>query len=233
MDFPPDDVKTLVTKIAAILRSRNETLAISEAGCGGLISAYLVLVPGALDFYIGGKLVYSLKQRLRLSGWLDKEITEYMGPSEQIALKLARTTKYELGSTYVLSETGFAGPSTDLHLNNSIELKKEEPTLVSLSGDLVDVLKGSTNENINKDDKKSENLTLHGVETSSVSSVSSGFPGTVYLGFSGPNIQVSKEGKTDNLSRSSNMTEFAKLGLEFLLEQLESISKVAIATKND
>ena len=39
-----------------------------------------------------------------------------MGPSEQVALKLARTTKYELGSTFVLSETGFAGPSTALHL---------------------------------------------------------------------------------------------------------------------
>ena len=29
---------------------------------------------------------------------------------------MARTTKYELGSTFVLSETGFAGPSTALHL---------------------------------------------------------------------------------------------------------------------
>lgn len=116
MEFPPRDVREVVSKIAEILRRRNQTLAVSEAACGGLLSAYLVSVPGASDFYIGGKLVYSLRQRLKLSGWSDSEISTYTGPSEQVALKLARTTKYELGSTYVLSETGFAGPTTNLHL---------------------------------------------------------------------------------------------------------------------
>lgn len=118
MTFPPPEITDIVLEIASILRSKNQTLAISEAACGGLISAYIVSVPGASDFYIGGKLLYSLKQRLKLSGWSDEEIANYMGPSEQVALKLARTARYELGSTYVLSETGFAGPSTDLHLSN-------------------------------------------------------------------------------------------------------------------
>lgn len=117
--FPPEEVKDVLEKIASILREKKYTLAVSEAACGGLISAYLVSIPGASDFYIGGKLVYSLKQRLKLSGWSDEEIRNYMGPSEQVALKLARTTKYELGSTFVLSETGFAGPTVDLHLSNN------------------------------------------------------------------------------------------------------------------
>lgn len=174
MNFPPDDITILVTKIAAILRKRNETLAISEAACGGLISAYIVSVPGASNFYIGGKLVYSLKQRLKLSGWSDDDITNYMGPSQQVALKLARTTKYELGSTYVLSETGFAGPSTDLHLNN--EGKSSQAEI-----------------------------------------------GTVFLGFSGPNVEVSLKGETGNGNRAENMAAFARLGLEFLLKQLELV----------
>ncbi|GEQ68897.1 hypothetical protein JCM33374_g2566 [Metschnikowia sp. JCM 33374] len=114
--FPPASIKTLVEEIATILKNRNQTLAISEAACGGLLSAYIVSVNGASAFYIGGKLVYSVKQRLKLSGWSDEDIHSYVGPSEQVALRLARTTKYELGSTYVLSETGFAGPTTDLHL---------------------------------------------------------------------------------------------------------------------
>lgn len=129
MTFPPPEITDIVLEIASILRSKNQTLAISEAACGGLISAYIVSVPGASDFYIGGKLLYSLKQRLKLSGWSDEEISNYMGPSEQVALKLARTARYELGSTYVLSETGFAGPSTDLHLSN----KQKEGT--SLTND--------------------------------------------------------------------------------------------------
>lgn len=114
--FPPEGIQALVNEIASILRSRNETLAILEAACGGLLSAYLVSVNGALDFYIGGKLVYLLKQRLKLSGLSEAEISSYMGPLEQVVLRLARTAKYELGSTYVLSESGFAGPTTDLHL---------------------------------------------------------------------------------------------------------------------
>lgn len=195
MNFPPDDVKLIVSNIARILRKRNETLAISEAACGGLISAYIVLVPGASDFYIGGKLVYSLKQRLKLSGWSDEDIINYMGPSEQVALKLARTTKYELGSTYVLSETGFAGPSVDLHLNDDDNNKDKE------------------------NDKENE--------FDNYKSESDAEIGTVYLGFSGPNIQVSKQCKTGNSDRASNMTQFAKLGLQLLLNQLESLdSKV-------
>lgn len=116
MEFPPSDISTVVQRIASILRKQGSTLAVSEAACGGLLSACLVSVPGASDFYIGGKLLYSLRQRLRLSGWLPEEIQSYVGPLQPVVLKLARTTRYELGLTYVLSETGYAGPSTDLHL---------------------------------------------------------------------------------------------------------------------
>lgn len=171
MEFPSQDIKDLVTKISQRLRERGETLAISEAACGGLISACLVSMPGASDFYIGGKLVYSLKQRLKLSGWSDKDIDNYMGPSEQVALRLARTTKYELGSTYVLSETGFAGPTANLHLN-----------------------------------KFDDNLQK---------------VGTVYLGLSGPRGEASCTRNTGSIERSQNMVSFAKMGLEFLLEQLQ------------
>lgn len=174
MSFPPDEVKELVLEISQILKSKNQTLAISEAACGGLLSAYLVSVPGALAFYIGGKLVYSLKQRLKLSGWSDEDIRNYMGPSEAVALKLARTTKYELGSTYVLSETGFAGPTTDLHLANDSKI--------------TDKSKGV---------------------------------GTVYLGLSGPKGDVSCSYHTDSSDRSYNMTQFAKMGLQFLLAELQ------------
>lgn len=173
MQFPPSDIQQTIQEIAEILREKNHTLAVSEAACGGLISAYLISVPGASNFFIGGKLVYSLKQRLKLSGWSDEDIRNYMGPSEQVALKLARTTKYELGSTFVLSETGFAGPTVDLHLNNSKNIESNV--------------------------------------------------GTVYLAFVGPKEQVSCKISTNNADRSTNMTEFAKSGLTFLLEQLKAL----------
>lgn len=173
MSFPPADVQRLVADIAQILRARKQTLAISEAACGGLLSAYVVSVPGALDFYIGGKLVYLLRQRLKLAGWTDDDISSYMGPLEQVVLKLARTTKYELGLTYVLSETGFAGPTTDLHLRKDNDM-------------------GSV------------------------------AVGTVYLGLSGPQGDVSCCHLTGSHVRAENMEQFAKLGLQFLLETLQA-----------
>ncbi|CDK24212.1 unnamed protein product [Kuraishia capsulata CBS 1993] len=111
MSFPPDDLKELLERISNILIRRNETIAVSEGACGGLLAAYLVSIPGASKFFDGGRLLYSLKSRLRLSGWDSKDISLYTVPSESGALKMARNLRIELGSTYVLSETGIAGPS--------------------------------------------------------------------------------------------------------------------------
>lgn len=110
--FPPEAIRHVVAEIAEILKRRNETISTSEAACGGLISSYLVSVPGASQYYTGGTLTYSLKSRLKLSGWSPEDIKSYTGSSKEVAKKLARNMKMELGSTYALSETGWAGPPT-------------------------------------------------------------------------------------------------------------------------
>lgn len=108
MDFPPKKAEVLVNRISEILKSRHETVAVTEAACGGLLSSYLVSVVGASEWFDGGTLVYSLKSRLKLSGWNSKDIENYTGPSDNVALRLARNLRLELGSTYTLSETGYA-----------------------------------------------------------------------------------------------------------------------------
>ncbi len=117
--FPPSDIIPIVTKIATILTKRNETISTSEAACGGLISSYLISVPGASNYYHGGTLVYSLKSRLKLSGWHENDIENYTGPSESVVLRLARNLKIEMGSDYTLSESGFAGPTGGDLLNQN------------------------------------------------------------------------------------------------------------------
>lgn len=100
----------------------------------------------------------------------------YRGPSEDVAIRLARNLKYELGSTYSLSETGWAGPTG------------------------------------------SDGKTADGV-------------GQVYFAIvGGPNLANGQKSTHVNLKergelskdRAENMTLFAKLALEFLLEFLES-----------
>jgi PncC family amidohydrolase len=170
--FPSEEVSTTVNKIAQILKRRKETVSVSEAACGGLLSAYLVSVPGASQWFHGGTLVYSLKSRLKLSGWSEEDIMNYTGPSEKVALRLARNLRIELGSTYVISETGVAGP---LNQGNNKTLFDDEDV------------------------------------------------GTVFLGISTPLGEKSKVHKTGSGDRAKNMQEFARCGLQFFLEELESI----------
>lgn len=92
-------------------------------------------------------------------------------------LKLARTTKYELGSTYVLSETGFAGPTTDLHL---------------------------------RQDNDQGSVAV----------------GTVYLGISGPGGDITCKHETGTGVRAHNMEQFARMGLQFLLDTLRGEEEV-------
>ncbi|ODV64037.1 CinA family protein ASCRUDRAFT_29368 [Ascoidea rubescens DSM 1968] len=127
MEFPPDNVKDTISDISRILKKEEWRISISEAACGGLMSSYLVSVAGASKYFDGSTLLYSLKSKLKLSGWMKNDITSYTGPSEKVAKRLARNLRMELGSTYVLSETGFAGPSS--YCNNGATLDSKVGTV--------------------------------------------------------------------------------------------------------
>lgn len=73
-------------------------------------------------------MVYSLKSRLKLSGWESEDIDNYTGPSQNVALRLARNLRLELGATYTLSETGYA--STPLATSD------KDPDAASKTGDV-------------------------------------------------------------------------------------------------
>lgn len=181
MDFPPQDVVPTVTRIAELLKSQHKTVAVSEAACGGLLSAYLVSVPGASKYFHGGTLVYSLRSKLKLSGWSEQDIQEYTGPSGKVVLRLARTLRMDLGANYVLSETGIAGPVVSQDEENSALY---------------------TNDDV----------------------------GTVYLGISSAKGEVSKRVETHSSDRAFNMQQFAKIGLEFFLQELEKELEPAEST---
>lgn len=91
------------------------------------------------------------------------------GPSEDVALRLARNLKLELGSAYTLSETGWAGPTgRDGHTTGSV--------------------------------------------------------GSVFYAVVSPKTQTTLSKELENVNpqdRAGNMAQFAKMGLEFLLEVLE------------
>ena len=46
-------------RIGEVLRERGESICVAEGSCGGLVSASLVAVPGASNFYVAGGVFYT------------------------------------------------------------------------------------------------------------------------------------------------------------------------------
>jgi len=47
------DLTSMSAVVGALLKERQQTVAVTESSCGGLISAALVAVPGCSAFYVG------------------------------------------------------------------------------------------------------------------------------------------------------------------------------------
>ncbi len=102
---------TTARLVAERLRRRKETVAVAESSAGGLISAALLSVPGASDYYLGGGVIYTAKAFRALVGLPREALAGMRSSSEPYALLLARTMRDNLTATWGVSETGAAGPT--------------------------------------------------------------------------------------------------------------------------
>jgi len=97
--------------VGALLKARNETVAVAESSTGGLIAAALLAAPGASAYFVGGGVIYTHKARAVLLG-VDLARHPGMRPStETYALLEASAIRERLGTTWGLSETGATGPT--------------------------------------------------------------------------------------------------------------------------
>ena len=105
------DLVDLAEKIAAVLTSRRQTIAIAESSTGGLISAALIAVPGASAYFLGGAVVYTRQSRRLLLDIPDAALEGVRPSTEPYALLMARTAQKQFSSTWALAETGATGPT--------------------------------------------------------------------------------------------------------------------------
>jgi nicotinamide mononucleotide (NMN) deamidase PncC len=96
-------------RIAALLRARGEKVAVADGATGGLIAASLLTVPGALDFFVGGGVVYSLRARDVLFALPHEAYKGMRGASEDYALLQARAIAANFGAEWGLAESGSVG----------------------------------------------------------------------------------------------------------------------------
>lgn len=99
-------------RIAAALRERGEKIAVADGATGGLIAASLLTVPGALEFFVGGGVVYSFRARDVLFDLPREAYKGMRGASEDYALLQARAIRDNFGAEWGLAESGSVGGSS-------------------------------------------------------------------------------------------------------------------------
>ncbi len=113
----PHSLNELAKAAARALKNAGSTIAVSESSMGGLVSAALVAVPGASDYFLGGVTIYTHESRKQLLG-LDKAALQGIRPAtEAYALLCARAIRQKMNSTWALAETGASGPSANPYMD--------------------------------------------------------------------------------------------------------------------
>ena len=105
----------LAADIAARLKDRGQTVAISESSSGGLISAALLAMPGASAIYRGGGVIYTPYAFKGLLHLTKDDLGEIRSATEPYAQLLAGTIREKLRADWGLSETGAAGPTGNFY----------------------------------------------------------------------------------------------------------------------
>ncbi|KAJ9612620.1 hypothetical protein H2200_004217 [Cladophialophora chaetospira] len=124
----------MAEQVAALLKSRGETICVAETASGGLISASLLSTPGASKIFRGGLTLYTLESRLAFgmsiseewlcvsssrptlfekatdvpfltAGWTQKDVDVYDGPTPELVEGLARNVRNQLHATWCVGES--------------------------------------------------------------------------------------------------------------------------------
>ncbi|MCR9180621.1 MAG: CinA family protein [Erythrobacteraceae bacterium] len=106
------ELHPLALRIAALVRARGEKVAVADGATGGLIAATLLTVPGALDFFVGGGVVYSLRARDVLFALPRDAYKGMRGASADYAMLQARAIRDNFHSQWGLAESGSVGGSS-------------------------------------------------------------------------------------------------------------------------
>ena len=106
-----EQISDLANRVGEKLKSRNETVSVAESTTGGLVSAALLSVAGASQYYAGGSVVYTRESRRAFLD-IDKQELEGLKPlTPEMALVFAEAARDKLSATWGLSELGASGPS--------------------------------------------------------------------------------------------------------------------------
>ena len=103
-------LESMAAEIGAVLKGRQQTIAVFESSAGGLVSAALLAVPGASRYYLGGGVIYTQQARHALARLGEEDMRGLRSSSEPYAQLLAGQARHIFGADWGIAETGAAGP---------------------------------------------------------------------------------------------------------------------------
>jgi nicotinamide-nucleotide amidase len=101
------DDASLEGVIHAMLRERDQSVAVAESLTGGLVAGRLTETPGASATFRGGMVVYATELKGELLG---ADVSRFGAVSTETAAALAEGVRSRFGATWGLATTGVAGP---------------------------------------------------------------------------------------------------------------------------
>jgi nicotinamide-nucleotide amidase len=107
--FGRDD-DTLASVVGALLRSRQQTLAVAESCTGGLLGQLITQVAGSSSYFQGGVIAYDNAVKAALLEVESKALEQQGAVSSIVAEQMALGVQKLLKTDWSLSITGVAGP---------------------------------------------------------------------------------------------------------------------------
>lgn len=108
--FGEDDC-TLSDAVTALLRARNETVALAESCTGGLATDRLTDIPGVSESLLESLVTYSNESKRRRLGVRATTIARYGAVSKPVAAQMAIGVRRSSGADFGIATTGIAGPA--------------------------------------------------------------------------------------------------------------------------
>ena len=108
-----NDIQSLSSEIADLLKKNKQTISVIESSSGGLISSALLSQEGASAYYMGGQVIYTLQSIRAITGLRIRELKEknIRSSSEPFALLIAQKACGLYETDWAIGESGAAGPS--------------------------------------------------------------------------------------------------------------------------
>ncbi|BFM39677.1 competence/damage-inducible protein A [Synechocystis sp. LKSZ1] len=110
LDYFGRNEDSLAAVVGALLREKQQTVAVAESCTGGQLGALFTDVAGSSDYFWGGVIAYANPAKIDLLG-VDPELIADVGAvSPEVAEQMALGVQARLGTDWGLSLTGIAGP---------------------------------------------------------------------------------------------------------------------------